>query len=52
MATWTCEECGADIEVPDDAELGELVACPQCAVEFEVMSMEPLELSIFEEDEK
>lgn len=52
MPTWTCEECGAPIVVPGDAEIGELVACPRCAVEFELISGDPLELAIFEEDEK
>jgi len=49
---WICEECGAEFPVPDDAEVGELVACPVCAVEYELLSLSPLELRIFEEDEK
>ena len=49
---WTCEEGGAEFPVPEDAEEGELVACSVCAVEYEVVAKEPLELVIFEEDEK
>jgi lysine biosynthesis protein LysW len=49
---WACEECGAEFSVPEDAEEGELVACPVCAVEYEVVATDPPELVIFEEDEK
>ena len=48
----TCEECGASVSVPDDAEEGELIECAACAVEYEVICLAPLELTIFEEDEK
>lgn len=49
---WTCQECGAQFAVPDDAEDGELVACPECAMEYEIVSRDPLDLELFEEDEK
>lgn len=49
---WTCEECGSTFDPPADVEVGELIECPNCAVEFEVMSLDPLVLAIFEEDEK
>lgn len=47
-----CEECGETISVPDDAEEGELIECAACAVEYEVICLNPLELEKFEEDEK
>jgi len=28
-----CKECGADIEIPDDALPGEIVSCPDCGLE-------------------
>jgi lysine biosynthesis protein LysW len=49
---WTCEECGTEFNVPDDVEIGELVECPNCAVEYEVKSVRPARLTVFEEDEK
>ena len=52
MREITCEECGACISIPDDAEEGELIECAACAIEYELVSWEPLELVIFEEDEK
>ena len=48
----TCQECGLELKVPTDVEEGELIECANCAVEFEVVSLDPLELVPFEEDEK
>jgi alpha-aminoadipate/glutamate carrier protein LysW len=33
-----CHECGAEISVPDDAVVGEIVACPDCGTDFEIAS--------------
>lgn len=42
--TGTCPICEADVPVPGDAVENELVACPDCGSELEVISLEPLEL--------
>jgi alpha-aminoadipate carrier protein LysW len=34
-----CEECDADITVPDDAIVGEIVQCKECQSEYEVASV-------------
>ena len=34
-----CEECGADISIPQDAIVGEIVECKECSSEFEVASL-------------
>lgn len=34
-----CEVCGGDIEVPDDAIKGEIVSCPDCGSEYEVVEI-------------
>ena len=47
----TCPECAAIIE-DDGFEVGEIIECPECGVELEVMSLSPLELELFEEEEK
>jgi alpha-aminoadipate/glutamate carrier protein LysW len=41
-----CPECenNLDIEV-DEIEEGDVVACDECGTEFEVVGVEPLELS-------
>ena len=33
-----CQECGADIGIPEDAVVGEIVTCPDCGGEFEITS--------------
>jgi alpha-aminoadipate/glutamate carrier protein LysW len=34
-----CEECGADITIPPDAIVGEIVQCKECSSEYEVASI-------------
>ena len=34
-----CEECDADITIPDDAIVGEIVQCKECSAEYEVASI-------------
>jgi len=31
-----CQECGADINVPEDSVVGEIVTCPDCGGDFEI----------------
>lgn len=46
-----CPECenNLDIEV-DEIEEGDVVTCDECGTEFEVVGVEPLELSRVDED--
>jgi len=48
----SCPECGNSIEAPSDVELGEIISCGNCAAELDVVSVEPFELMVFDEDEK
>jgi len=32
----SCAECGANLAVPNDAIVGELVSCKDCSQEYEV----------------
>ena len=47
-----CAECGAWVEAPKDVEIGEILECDNCGCELDVVSTEPFELMVFEEDEK
>lgn len=31
-----CEMCGGNINLPEDAIVGELVTCPDCGLDFEL----------------
>jgi len=47
----SCPECenNLDIEI-DEVEEGDVVACDECGSEFEVVGVEPLELSRVDDD--
>ncbi|HEV3432529.1 MAG TPA: alpha-aminoadipate/glutamate carrier protein LysW/ArgW [Nitrososphaera sp.] len=34
-----CQECGAEINVPGDAVVGEILTCPDCGGEYEITSI-------------
>jgi alpha-aminoadipate/glutamate carrier protein LysW len=45
-----CPECETDLDVDDDeVDEGEVVSCPECGMEFEVVTTNPLELKAIEE---
>lgn len=48
----TCVECDADISVPADVMENELLACPDCGVELEVLSLNPLTVDLAPEVEE
>jgi len=35
-----CPTCDADLPIPNDAISGEIVSCPDCAMEYEVSIMD------------
>jgi alpha-aminoadipate carrier protein LysW len=47
-----CLECGAELKLADDVEVGEIVVCPDCGVELEVMSLDPIALELAPEVEE
>jgi len=48
-----CPECESDLDIEEDeVDEGEVVSCPECGTDFEVVAVEPLELSrVAEEDD-
>ncbi len=46
MATVTCTECEAEIELSSDVELGEIIVCPDCGIDLEVTSLDPLKVEL------
>jgi alpha-aminoadipate carrier protein LysW len=46
-----CPECDTNIDVDaDDMDEGEIVSCPECGSDFEVVTTEPLELHKVEDE--
>ena len=47
-----CPECESDLDFEEDeVDEGEVVTCPECGTDFEVVAVEPLQLSRVDEDE-
>jgi len=45
-----CPECENNLDVEeDDVDEGELISCPECGTDFEVITTSPLELKAVEE---
>jgi alpha-aminoadipate/glutamate carrier protein LysW len=48
-----CPECDAEVEIDEyDVDKGEIISCPECGVDLEVVGLSPLELDLapLEED--
>jgi alpha-aminoadipate carrier protein LysW len=52
MATASCPECAGDVPFNDDVIAGEITQCPDCGVELEVISVDPLEVELAPEVEE
>jgi alpha-aminoadipate carrier protein LysW len=47
-----CLECAAELELTADLEEGEILVCPDCGVELEVMGLDPITLELAPEVEE
>ena len=52
MTTPLCPECDAEVAIPADAMENELIACPDCGAELEIISLDPVELEMAPEVEE
>ncbi len=50
--TAVCPECDAPITLRDDTLEGEIIQCPDCGVELEVLSLDPPELHLAPAEEE
>ena len=41
MSTVVCPECEAEVTLDAGTEVGEILVCPDCGVDLEVISLEP-----------
>jgi len=47
-----CPECESDLDIAEDEiDEGEIVSCPECGTDFEVITVSPIELKPVEEEE-
>jgi alpha-aminoadipate carrier protein LysW len=46
-----CPECEFNLDIEeDDVDEGEIVSCPECGSDFEVITLNPIELKPVEEE--
>lgn len=41
-----CLECDAEITLEEGTEVNEIIVCPDCGVELEVVALEPAQLQL------
>ena len=47
-----CTECEAEITLEATAEVGEIIQCPDCGMDLEVISVDPPEVAPAPEEEE
>jgi alpha-aminoadipate/glutamate carrier protein LysW len=47
-----CPECGADIEIKETVEVGEILTCQDCGAELEITDLQPLKLELAPQEEE
>ncbi len=47
-----CPDCEADVLIDEfDVDKGEIISCPECGIDLEVVGLSPLELDLASEDD-
>jgi alpha-aminoadipate carrier protein LysW len=47
-----CPECDGNLAIPADVMENELITCPDCGAELEIISLDPIELDLAPEVEE
>ena len=47
-----CPECDGEVLLADDVIVGEIVTCPDCGADLEVMSLDPAKMELAPEEEE
>jgi len=46
-----CQECNSPIPIEEEMpDIGEVIVCPACGAEYEIISTDPVELELIEEE--
>ena len=52
MATVSCPECAAELQLGEGTEVGEIIVCSDCGVDLEVTSREPAKVQLAPREEE
>ena len=48
-----CPKCESDLDIEEDeVDEGEVVSCPECGTDFEVVTTNPIELKVVDDEEE
>ncbi len=45
---WECSECNQEHDLDPEAEEGQIVECLECGAEFEISTLDPLDLRVLD----
>jgi lysine biosynthesis protein LysW len=48
----TCPECETNIDLDEEAAVGDIVVCPECKTRLEILDLNPVTLDYAIEDEE
>lgn len=48
--TAVCPDCTAPVDLPNDADINDIIFCEDCDADLEVVRLDPVELERVEED--
>lgn len=46
MNALNCPECEAELQLEPDTEVNEIIVCPDCGVDLEVLSLSPAKVDL------
>ncbi len=46
MSKVSCPECAAEVMLAENTEVGEIIVCPDCGVDLEVISLQPATIQL------
>ena len=52
MNTVSCPECAAEITLEPTVEVGEILVCPDCGVDLEVVALNPAQVDVAPMDQE
>lgn len=52
MRTWSCPTCNGSVPVVEDVLISEILICPDCQAQWEIINLDPLECALAPEIEE
>ena len=46
MSKVSCPECAAEVTLAENTEVGEIIVCPDCGVDLEIVALDPVTVQL------